>query len=675
MENMEYKKHLGGFDRIKQKKGLLVMAALIIAAGVGCGVWAFQNTKTAPETMVKEQVVTRGSIISSLTEDSTASVSTETTALDLNVTLEDSTLDLDVEVEEILVRAGEQVQAGDPLFIISQESMNKVKNTLNNAYQEAQLKADEAVLNLKLGTLEAEQKMNQNVGNGAVAGTIYENTLIEMNNKLAQYEKNLSEAEEDYAKSVELLDLYNLRLMTKISLEDTLTEYEESLESLKEFYDDYNEENSEYLDTYRNYEKQMDQLVAQLNEAKELYAQVSNIENPDEEIQKLQKQYGDAYWTAADKFDKALEIINKYSSVIEQYDTLETRMEEAEDCLAEAKEAYDDYNADFQDWYGNMTCEDLERKVEQMAIDLENTRLTYENYKLNFETNQNNAESTKTKAELTAETAELTYQSTMNNLQQKVLSTQQDAENMYAYVKELNSCLKDNVILSPCDGLVTNIAFAEGDKINLTRSVITIAKTDKLTVSLSIDQDDITNVALDQQALVTFDTNRKTYEGYVNAISVSPAMMGSPTVTYTVTVLVEGEGMEDIYEGMSCTVDLVAGRVDDVLVVPKRAITTEGKKNYVMVKQEDGSSVKQEVTLGFTDGSDYEVKEGLNEGDIILIGSAINNTGGVSSAAIADKTGEAMTEESKRGNLPSDMSDETMPNFEGGMPGGTPRNS
>ena len=42
-----------------------------------------------------------------------------------------------------------------------------------------------------------------------------ENTLLEMNNKLAQYEKNLKEAEEDYAKYVELLDLYNLRLMTK----------------------------------------------------------------------------------------------------------------------------------------------------------------------------------------------------------------------------------------------------------------------------------------------------------------------------------------------------------------------------------------------------------------------------------------------------------------------------
>lgn len=665
MENEAGKKKSGKFSGIKNKKVLLIAAGLVMVAGIGCGVWMFQNAQKTPTVTAREQVVARGSIISSLTEDSTASVSTETTLLDLNVTLDDVQLDLDVEVEEILVRAGERVQKGDALFIISKESMNKVKNTLNNAYQEAKLKADEASINLKLGTLEAEQKLNQNVSSGTVAGTIYENTLIEMNNKLAQYEKNLKEAEEDYAKYTELLDLYNLRLMTKITLEDTMTEYEESLEALKEFYEDYNEENAEYRATYEAYEKQMDELVEQLDEAEELYNEVSDIENPSDEIKKLQQQYGDAYWTAADKFDKALAIINKYDSVIEQYDTLETRMEEAEECLEEAREAYNDYEEDFKDWYGSMTRDELERKVNQMAIDLENTRLTYENYKLNFESNEANAESTKTKAELTAETAELTYQSTMNKLQQNVLSTQQDAENMYAYVKELNNSLQDNVIVAPCDGLITNIAFEEGDKIDLTRYAITIAKSDKLTINLSIDQDDITNIELDQQALVTFDTNNKTYEGYVNAISVSPAMMGSPTVTYTVTVLVEGEGMEDIYEGMSCTVDLVADRVDDVLIVPKRAITTEGGKSYVTVKLEDGSSEKREVILGFTDGSDYEVVEGLNEGDIILISSAIGNSA-------SNRTGN--TNNGSGGNLPSGMPSGDMPNFEGGMPSGAPGN-
>ncbi len=634
-------------------KKIAAIGAIVVVAAVAAGVWLFTQQNDTPTVAAREEVVTRGSIISSLTEESTASVATQTTALDLTVTLDDTTLDLDVKVEEILVRAGERVQQGDPLFIINQESLDKAMNTLNNAYQEAKLKADEAELNLKLGTLEAEQKRDESIGSGTTAGSVYANTVTEMETKLAQYEKSLRETEEDYEEYSELLDLYNLRTATRNNLKSTLTYYEDALEALQDLYNEYDEDNSDYKSLYQQYEKQVDSLVEQLEKAE------ANVENNKDS--ELAEQYGQAYDEVVYQFDHAIDIINKYQSVIDKYDTLENRIEDAEECIEEAKEAYNDYNEDYQDWYGNMSRSDLERKVNQLALDVENAKLTYENYKLNYDKNQASAESTKSKTELTAETADLTYEGTINKLQQQVLSTKQNASNLYDYVKELNRCLQDNVILSPCDGLITNIMFEEGDKIDLTRSVITVAQSDSLTVSLSIDQDDINNVKLDQQALVTFDTNARTYEGYVDAISISPAMMGSPTVTYTVTVLVEGEGLEDVYEGMSCTVDLVSERVDDVLVVPKRAITTQGGKSYVTVKQEDGSSVQQEVTLGFTDGSSYEVKEGLNEGDIILISSAI---GGGSSNTGSAQSGGGMS----GGQMPSG----DMPNFEGGMPSGAP---
>ena len=273
------------------------------------------------------------------------------------------------------------------------------------------------------------------------------------------------------------------------------------------------------------------------------------------------------------------------------------------------------------------------------------------------------AESEKNKTTVSAETADLTYESTVNKLQQEVLSTQLTAENLYAYVQELNSCLQDNVILSPCDGLVTNIAFEAGEQIDLTQDVITIAQNDSISIVLSIDQDDISNVSLDQQALVTFDTSEETFEGKVNAISVSPMAAGAPTVNYTVTVTVEGEGLEDIYEGMSCTVDLVSERVDDVLIIPKRAVTTQGDKNYVTVKQEDGTSLQQEVTLGFTDGSSYEVTSGLEEGDVVLIESQINRT----TDSESQTGGTGQTPEQMGGTPPTGM--------EGGMPDGASRNS
>ena len=642
---------------ITRKKAIIAIVVITIAALIAAGIFFWQKNNTDTDTVqAREQTVTRGDIISSLSEEGTASVTTQTTGLDLDVTLDDDThLDLEVKVEEVLVRAGEHVSEGDPLFILDQTSLNKAMNTLNNAYQEAQLKADEASINLTLGTVNAEQTRTESLSDGSVASGVYENTLTEMQNKMTEYEKNLQEGQEDYEKYSELLELYNLRTATRNNMQSLVDYYDEALEALEEFYEDYNEDNADYKASYNNYKNQLESLTEALEKAeaeRDAYADSEDAE-----------KYGDAYNTAVDKFDEAIEIINKYQSVVDEYDTLENRIEDAQTCLEEAQEAYDEYNEDYQDWYSGMTYSELQRKVSQLQLDLENTQLTYDNYKLLYESNKEMAESEKNKTTVSAETADLTYESTVNKLQQEVLSTQLTAENLYAYVQELNSCLQDNVILSPCDGLVTNIAFEAGEQIDLTQDVITIAQNDSISIVLSIDQDDISNVSLDQQALVTFDTSEETFEGKVNAISVSPMAAGAPTVNYTVTVTVEGEGLEDIYEGMSCTVDLVSERVDDVLIIPKRAITTQGDKNYVTVKQEDGTSLQQEVTLGFTDGSSYEVTSGLEEGDVVLIESQINRT----TDSESQTGGTGQTPEQMGGTPPTGM--------EGGMPDGASRNS
>lgn len=642
---------------ITRKKAIIAIVVITITALIAAGIFFWQKNNTDTDTVqAREQTVTRGDIISSLSEEGTASVTTQTTGLDLDVTLDDDThLDLEVKVEEVLVRAGEHVSEGDPLFILDQTSLNKAMNTLNNAYQEAQLKADEASINLTLGTVNAEQTRTESLSDGSVASGVYENTLTEMQNKMTEYEKNLQEGQEDYEKYSELLELYNLRTATRNNMQSLVDYYDEALEALEEFYEDYNEDNADYKASYNNYKNQLESLTEALEKAeaeRDAYADSEDAE-----------KYGDAYNTAVDKFDEAIEIINKYQSVVDEYDTLENRIEDAQTCLEEAQEAYDEYNEDYQDWYSGMTYSELQRKVSQLQLDLENTQLTYDNYKLLYESNKEMAESEKNKTTVSAETADLTYESTVNKLQQEVLSTQLTAENLYAYVQELNSCLQDNVILSPCDGLVTNIAFEAGEQIDLTQDVITIAQNDSISIVLSIDQDDISNVSLDQQALVTFDTSEETFEGKVNAISVSPMAAGAPTVNYTVTVTVEGEGLEDIYEGMSCTVDLVSERVDDVLIIPKRAITTQGDKNYVTVKQEDGTSLQQEVTLGFTDGSSYEVTSGLEEGDVVLIESQINRT----TDSESQTGGTGQTPEQMGGTPPTGM--------EGGMPDGASRNS
>ncbi|MBR6755699.1 MAG: efflux RND transporter periplasmic adaptor subunit [Peptococcaceae bacterium] len=610
----------------KKIKALILIAVIGIVCILGGLIIPQFTNQGKNQVVAREETIMRGNLMNSLSEEGTVSVTTDTTAMDLNVNLDDTRLDLSVEIEEVLVRAGENVAAGQPLFVIDQESLNKALDTLDDAYTQALLEAKQAELDLALGEAKASGTKAQNLTAADAADLTYENTVASMQLKLISYQKAVEEKSADLDEKKQLAELYNLRRATLNNMNSTVTYYEEALESLQDFYDAYNEDNADYKSAYNTYKNKLENLKDSLETAESQYDYYLN----NEENSENKNKYYQSYMSAIDSFNEAVNIINKYQSVIDEYDDLEDRIEDAQTCLAEAKEKYNEFKEDYQGWYGNKTKVEVDREVRQMELDLEEAKLTLSNYENNYENNLAKAQTERDSAVTTGEIAELTYSSTINKLQQQVISTRLSANNLKAYLDEFNRYLENNVIVAPCDGLITNISFAAGDEIDLTYQYITIAQNGKIKVTLNIDQDDITNIFLDQRAVVTLDASGKSYEGWVDAISVSPAMMGSPTVSYTITVIVEDERLTDVYEGMSCNVDLVSDSVSNVLTVSKRAVITEAGKSYVKVKQQDGSSVKQEVTLGFTDGVSYEVLSGLNEGDIVLIESQIKtNNGGM----------------------------------------------
>ena len=63
---------------------------------------------------------------------------------------------------------------------------------------------------------------------------------------------------------------------------------------------------------------------------------------------------------------------------------------------------------------------------------------------------------------------------------------------------------------------------------------------------------------------------------------------------------------------------IVAKRREDVVVVPRDAITQRGGRNVVFVV--DGQRVAQrDVTLGLADDTQFEVSQGLQSGDRIAV--------------------------------------------------------
>jgi multidrug efflux pump subunit AcrA (membrane-fusion protein) len=74
-----------------------------------------------------------------------------------------------------------------------------------------------------------------------------------------------------------------------------------------------------------------------------------------------------------------------------------------------------------------------------------------------------------------------------------------------------------------------------------------------------------------------------------------------------------------VFAGMAATVVVEAGIAQDVLVVPVTAVQGSVQQGNVWVVGPDGEPAERAVTLGLTDGDQVEVREGLAEGDQVLL--------------------------------------------------------
>lgn len=618
------------------KKIRVIAAVAVLAALVTAGaVFAVnRNSKNSSGIIARQATVTRGDIVQGLSETGSTSVNTVSTQLDIDLEIDDARLSLDVIIDDVYVRSGEWVTKGQPLFAINQTSLNTSDNTLENEYNSAKLKLEQAQIQKQLGMIEAQSTLDQNKATGKLAEQIYNNSVTNINNTLATYKQKVAEDKEDLTHYQTLYNTYDERTEILNSLEAVMEQAEETLENIQDAFDDYKEDNNTEYNTYINYKNNIDDWAEEVTEASTnldyLNSRFESL-NPSDEQYKYYTQSitstNSSYLSVADQLNNAIEYMDKYRDIYNEYTSFEDRLEAAEDACDDAKEMYDDYKSDYNELFGNDNKSDILRKLQNMEITLSQDKLTLEEYEMNYDVNVQNALNEKSKNETAGQTAELNYSSTLNQLELDILTAQNKVDTLAAAVNKLNSSLDGNQLLAPTDGLITNISFNEGDEVSLLEAYITIAESDEVNIILTFDEDDIADIYLDQSALVTFDSMPEvTFEGKVNAISITAFRAGAATTTYQVTVNVTADGLENIYDGMSCSVQLVTDRVQDVLCVSKRAITTANGVSTVKVQNADGTTEIREITTGFTDGSTVEVLSGLSEGETVLIESQVNSS-------------------------------------------------
>jgi len=143
-------------------------------------------------------------------------------------------------------------------------------------------------------------------------------------------------------------------------------------------------------------------------------------------------------------------------------------------------------------------------------------------------------------------------------------------------------------------------------------------------LSVSVAQDDISAISVGDNVDIELTAyENAVYPGTVTAISTTASSSNSNTVSYPVTVTMTGD-VSAVFAGMTGNVTFITKEVANVLYVSNKAIINEGTKSYVKKKDSDGNITTVEVTTGFSDGYQVEIKSGLDEGDTVLIESQVS---------------------------------------------------
>ncbi|HVU11062.1 MAG TPA: efflux RND transporter periplasmic adaptor subunit [Phototrophicaceae bacterium] len=176
----------------------------------------------------------------------------------------------------------------------------------------------------------------------------------------------------------------------------------------------------------------------------------------------------------------------------------------------------------------------------------------------------------------------------------------------------------DAEIVAPFDGVVAAVDFTVGAMPG--SGSITLLDTSHYTITLSVDEKDITQLAVGQSVDLTIAAlDNASLTGTVTTIDPVPTTSNN-LVTYDVEVTLDNTSAA-VRPGMSAVADIILDSESNVIVIPSRFITTDAATGQSTVKVETAPGVYTDtaVTLGATTDSESVITSGLSVGQTIVI--------------------------------------------------------
>jgi HlyD family secretion protein len=214
-----------------------------------------------------------------------------------------------------------------------------------------------------------------------------------------------------------------------------------------------------------------------------------------------------------------------------------------------------------------------------------------------------------------------------------LMSSREQLEQARAQLEQQNDRLSKTRVYSPIDGRVTTLDIKVGEtaissSTNIPgSSLMTIANPASIHTEVNVDEADIADVSIGQQARVyAIAYPDEPIEGVVDSIAVSAKVAeGQQGQSFAIKIrLLEPEKIT-LRPGMTCRAEIFTATKGGVLAAPIQAIlveedlTTDETSRDVFVNR-NGRATKLAVEVGLADDTYQEIVSGLKAGDEVVTG-------------------------------------------------------
>ncbi len=182
--------------------------------------------------------------------------------------------------------------------------------------------------------------------------------------------------------------------------------------------------------------------------------------------------------------------------------------------------------------------------------------------------------------------------------------------------------IEETVIVAPFSGTVTAVTASPGEMVG-TGALVTLADLSQPLVELYLDETDLDLIAVGYEVEVMFDAlPDEIFTGQV--VRVDPVLVqmeGAPTIQALATLEQPQDNSRwPLPGGLNASVEVFAGRADNVLLVPVEALRELAPGQYAVMVMVHGEPQMRQVEVGLMDYAYAEILSGLEQGDQVSTG-------------------------------------------------------